>query len=135
VAEGPALLRHADAATPADVLAAAGYLFVTPELLGSMAGAMKSCFERSYYPALGRIEGRPYGLIIAAGSDGTGAARQVARIVTGWRLRAVAPPLILVGGATTPAAILAEKTVPAPALARCAELGATLAAGLAMGVF
>ena len=65
----------------------------------------------------------------------TGAARQIARIATGWRLRAVAPPLILCTRATSAEAILAPKTLPAADLARCAALGATLAAGLAMGVF
>ena len=135
-AAGPsARLLAAEAAQPADLLAAAGYLFATPEMLGSMAGAMKSMFERCYYPALDRLNGRPYALMVAAGSDGAGAVRQVQRIATGWRLRAAAPPLILCTQAQTPEAIAAPKTVPAEGLARCAELGAGLAEGLALGVF
>jgi hypothetical protein len=73
--------------------------------------------------------------MIAAGSDGTGAARQLARIATGWRLKAVAEPLIVGTHAQTPEAILAEKHLTAAQLAPCAELGAALATGLALGVF
>lgn len=125
----------AGAAGAEAVLAADGYIFACPENLASMAGVMKDFFDRSYYPALGRIEGRPYASLICAGSDGQGAARQIARIVTGWRLKAVAEPLVVNLLAQTPEAILAPKLVPEPALARCRDLGATLAAGLAMGMF
>ena len=128
-------LLTAAAAGPADVLAADGYLFATPENLASMAGLMKDFFDRCYYPALDRIAGRPYATLICAGSDGSNAARQIERIATGWRLEAVAPPLIVCTQAQTPAAILRPKQIDAAALARCAELGATLGAGLALGVF
>ena len=122
-------------ATPGDLLAADGYLFVCPENLASMAGAMKEFFDRCYYPCLERLNGRPYAAMICAGSDGTGAARQLARIATGWRLKAVAEPLIVNVSAQTPEAILAPKTLSDAQLAPCVDLGATLAAGLAMGVF
>ena len=128
-------LRHATETQPADVLAADGYLFVAPENLASMAGLMKDFFDRVYYPVLDRINGRPYAVLICAGSDGSGAARQVERIATGLRLKAVAPPLIVITHAQTPEAILAPKTIGDADLARCAEIGAGLAAGLAAGVF
>src|SRR5437867_13289315 len=73
----------AEAAQPQDLLDADGYLFVCPENLASMSGQMKEFFDRTYYPVLDRIQGRPYAAMIAAGSDGTGAARQIARIATG----------------------------------------------------
>jgi flavodoxin len=128
-------VRAAPAADADAVLAADGYLFACPENLASMAGLMKDFFDRSYYGALGRIEGRPYATMICAGSDGSGAARQIARIATGWRLKEVAPPLIILTHAQTPAAILARKQIKPADLGRCATLGATLAAGLAMGIF
>jgi hypothetical protein len=96
---------------------------------------MKEFFDRCYYPLLGRIEGRPYATAIAAGSDGRGAQAQIDRIVTGWRLRRVAEPLIVNLGAQSPEAILAEKTVPPTALALCGELGAAMGEGLRVGVF
>ncbi len=128
-------LLQAPAAGPGDVLAADGYIFAAPENLAALAGLMKDFFDRCYYPVLGRIEGRPYGLMICAGSDGTNAARQAQRIATGWRLRAVAEPLIVCTHAQTPEAILAPKAVARNDLDACRTLGATLAAGLAMGVF
>jgi multimeric flavodoxin WrbA len=128
-------LLHAADADAADLLGADGYLFATPENLAAIAGLMKDFFDRSYYPALGRIEGRPYGTLVCAGSDGANAARQIERIATGWRLRPVAPALIVCTHAQTPEAILRPKQIGAADLAPCAELGAAMAAGLAMGVF
>jgi multimeric flavodoxin WrbA len=133
--DGEARLLPAANVTPDDLLAAAGYLFVCPENLATMSGAMKEFFDRCYYPALGRIEGRAYATAIAAGSDGSGAERQIDRIATGWRLRRVAESLIVGTAAQTPETILAPKTVAPEQLERCRELGATLAAGLAMGAF
>ena len=128
-------LQTARHTTADDVLAADGYLFVTPEHLASMAGVMKDFFDRIYYAALERINGRPYALLVCAGTDGTGAVRQIERIATGLRLNAVAPPLIVITGAQTPAAILAPKRIAAPELERCYETGAAFAAALASGIF
>ena len=128
------LLNAADA-QPADLLAADGSIFACPENLAAMAGQMKEFFDRSYYPALDRINGRPYALLICAGSDGANAVRQIRRIATGWRLREVAPPRIVITHAQTPEAILAPKTIGAADLAACEELGAAFAAGLEAGIF
>ena len=122
-------------AGPEDVLAADAYVFATPENLAAIAGLMKDFFDRCYYPVLGRIEGRPYATLICAGTDGSNAARQVERICTGWRLKAAAPALIVCTHAQTPEDILAPKQIPADELKRADELGAALAAGVAMGVF
>jgi multimeric flavodoxin WrbA len=122
-------------AGPEDVLAADAYVFATPENLAAIAGLMKDFFDRCYYPVLGRIEGRPYATLICAGSDGSNAARQIERICTGWRLKAAAPALIVCTHAQTPEDILAPKQIPADELKRADELGAALAAGVAMGVF
>ncbi|MCA0870593.1 NAD(P)H-dependent oxidoreductase [Seohaeicola saemankumensis] len=134
-AEIQTILRPADQATAEDVLAAAGYIFCAPENLAALSGPMKDFFDRCYYPVLGRIEGRPYAQMVCAGSDGENAARQTARIATGWRLREVQPPIILCTHAQTPEAILAPKTIAEADLSRCRDLGQTIAAGLAMGVF
>lgn len=129
------VLRHARDADASDLLAADGYLFATPENLASMAGLMKDFFDRSYYAALDRVAGRPYASIVCAGSDGEGAARQLARIATGWRLRAVAEPLIVVVGAQTPQRILSPKRIAPAELGRAADLGEAMAAGLTMGLW
>lgn len=122
-------------AGPADVLSADAYVFATPENLASMAGLMKDFFDRCYYPVLDRINGRAYAALVCAGSDGQGAARQLARIATGWRLRAACAPLIVCTHAQTPEAIAAPKTIGPEDIARCEEIGALLAAGLAAGIY
>ena len=131
---GARLLAASDA-MPEDLLGAGGYLFACPENLATMSGAMKEFFDRCYYPVLGRIEGRVYATLIAAGSDGSGAQRQLDRIATGWRLRRVAEPVIVDTVAQTAEAILAPKSLPAADLDRCRALGQALGAGLAMGAF
>ena len=128
-------LLHADEAGPEDMLAADGFIFATPEMLAALAGQMKFFFDRTYYPALDRVVGRPYALLVCAGSDGTNAVRQVTRIAAGWRLKAVAEPLIVCTHAQTPETIAAPKQIGAEDLRRCEDIGATLAAGLAMGMF
>ena len=128
-------LLHAAQAGPADVLAADGYLFATPENLAAVSGQLKDFFDRSYYPVLDRVNGRPYASLVCAGSDGSNAARQIERIATGWRLKAVAEPLIVCTHAQTPEAILAPKHIAEEDLERCRALGGALAAGLVLGVF
>jgi multimeric flavodoxin WrbA len=118
-----------------DMLAADGYIFASPENLAALAGKMKDFFDRSYYPVLDRINGRPYAALICAGSDGENAVRQIARIATGWRLRPVAEPLIVCTHAQTPEAILAPKQIGRADLERCRDIGAAMAAGLAAGIF
>ena len=128
-------LRRAAEAQAEDVLEADGYIFASPENLAAMTGMMKDFFDRTYYAALDRIEGRAYATLICAGSDGSNAARQIERIATGWRLRCIAPPLIICVHAQTAEEILRPKVIDQAALARCEELGATLASGLALGIF
>lgn len=128
-------LVEATEAGPDDLLQADGYIFCAPENLAAISGVMKDFFDRSYYPVLGRIEGRPYALMVCAGSDGENAVRQMARIATGWRLREVQPAIIVCTHAQTPEAILAEKVLSGEQLGPCRELGAAMGAGLEMGMF
>lgn len=114
----PALQARID-----DLLWAHGLLIATPEHFGYMSGAVKDFFDRTYYPAEGKVDGLPYALVVSAGNDGTGTVRAVERIATGYRWTRVAEPVIVVGAPD------------AAALRRASELGQTLAAGLAAGVF
>lgn len=128
-------LQRAEDTGPEDMLTADGYIFAAPENLAALSGEMKAFFDRTYYPLLGKIEGRPYAQMICAGSDGANAARQTARIATGWRLKQVQDPLIVLTHAQTEVEILAEKTIPDTDLETCRDLGRALGAGLALGVF
>lgn len=126
---------RAEHASATDVLGADALLFAAPENLAALSGAIKEFLDRSYYDLLDHCNGKAYASIICAGSDGEGAQRQLDRIATGLRLRRVAPATIINTAAQTREAILAPKQLGSDDLTRGRELGALLAAGLAMEIF
>jgi len=81
------------------------------------------------------VELKGTNVIIAAGSDGRGAQAQIDRIVTGWRLRRVAEPMIVNLDAQTPEKILTLKQVGKAERDAAKHLGQALSAGIALGVF
>jgi multimeric flavodoxin WrbA len=128
------ILNAADAGAE-HMLAADGYIFVFPENLAAISGDMKSFFDRCYYPCLGALNGRPYAIIVCAGSDGRNAVAQAERIATGWRLRQILPSVIVCTHAQTQEAILAPKTIDSADLMAPAEMGEQIAVGLQMGIY
>ena len=116
-------LRRAVEAGLADLLDADAVAFGTPENFGQLSGGMKDFFDRTYYPAQGKIEGLAYAVFISAGNDGRGALEGLRRIVRGFPLREVREPVIARGG------------LDADVLDRCEEMGTALAAGLEAGIF
>lgn len=133
IAETQTIVKRAADAGAEDLLAADGLLLGTPENFGYMSGMLKDFFDRVYYPCEQQIAARPYSVFVCAGNDGTGAMRAVDRIVTGLRMKKVHPGVIArrVGGM-----VGSSRGHLDPAdIAQVQELGATLAAGLAYGVF
>lgn len=116
------VVKRAPEAGAEDLLSADALILGTPENFGYMSGLMKDFLERVFYPCEEKLEGRPYALFVGAGQDGQGAVVSVERIVTGLRLRKVHEPVIGLGELTP------------EVIARCEGLGATVAAGLALGV-
>lgn len=104
-----------------DLLWADALIVATPENFGYLSGAVKDFLDRTYYPAEGKVDGLPYAMLVSAGNDGTGAVRALERIATGYRWRRVCEPLIVRGEPDD------------AALAKCRELGAMLAVGIACG--
>lgn len=129
------ILRQAQHVQPEQLLTASGYIFIAPEMLGSLSGMMKDFFDRTYYQVLDELNGRPYAAVICAGSDGQGALRQLERIATGWRLKKIAESKIVITGAQTKAQILQTKTIDQSALHTSKELGAFFSSALALAVF
>jgi len=115
-------LRALDAGID-DLLWANALLIGTPEHFGYMSGAVKDFMDRTFYPAEGKVAGLPYAVFVSAGNDGTGAVNSIERIALGYQWRRVAEPVIVKGDVTE------------DGLQRCASLGQTVAAGLAMGIF
>lgn len=119
--EGVEVERQAAlAATASDALAADGYLLGTPANIGYMSGALKHFFDQIYYPCLGATRGRPFGAYLHANSDATGALRAIEAITTGLGWRPAQAPVVVSG------------TPSRQDLEACRELGAALAAGLAL---
>lgn len=110
--------RAALACSPADMLAADGYLLGSPANLGYLSGALKHAFDVCYYPCLDSTRGRPFGLYLH-GNEGTeGAERAVAGITAGLGWVQAAQTVVVSGKPS--------KTD----LEACVELGGTLAAQL-----
>lgn len=116
------VLRAPDASAD-DVRACDAIVVGTPENFGYMSGLIKDFFERIYYELLEATPGLPYALFVKGGHDGEGAIRSIERIVAGLKWRPMLPPVLVTGD-------LGDAD-----LARCTELGLTVAAGLDAGVF
>lgn len=130
-----ARLAQASIITPDALRRADGYIFVTPENLGSMSGMMKDLFDRCYYHVLDSLNGRPCAVMVCAGSDGQGAVRQFDRILQGLRLKQVLPAYIVITHAQTQAAISSPKRLKAEDQEACQRIGETLAIGMASAIF
>lgn len=129
------ILLQAQHVQPEHLLSASGYIFIAPEMLGSLSGIMKDFFDRTFYRVLGELSGRPYAALICAGSDGQGALRQLEKIATGWRLKKVAESKVVLTRAQTKEQILQSKTLDQDALNTSEELGVFFASALALAVF
>ncbi|MBV2233982.1 MAG: NAD(P)H-dependent oxidoreductase [Sterolibacterium sp.] len=117
------VIKRAFEATLEDLLNCQALLIGTPENFGYMSGAIKDFFDRTYYPAEGKTVALPYAIFVSAGNDGRGAVTQIERIATGYGWKAVAEALIV------------RQKITADDLHQAEELGAALAAGLALGIF
>ncbi len=92
-------LRHRPAlqATLDDLLWAQALVIGTPEKFGYMAGAVKDFFDRTFYPAEGKVDGLPFAVFVSAGNDGSGAVSSIERIANGYRWSRVAVPVVVKG--------------------------------------
>lgn len=106
-----------------DLLWCNALVIVTPENFGYMAGAIKDFFDRTFYPAQGKVDNLPFAVVVRAGNDGTFALAAVQRIARGYPLKQVAEPVLSVAD-----------DVDEP-LQRAEELGELMAAGVEMGIF
>jgi multimeric flavodoxin WrbA len=123
IEETETVLKRAGDAGVDDFLSCDGLVIGTPENFGYMAGMVKDFLDRVFYPAEGKVDAMPYAMFVSAGNDGTQAPFQIERILTGLRMRRVRD------------SIIARGAPDGTTLARCEELGATMAAGIAFGMF
>jgi len=119
-------VRRAADASLEDLLACDGLAIGTPENFGYMSGTVKDFFDRTFYPAEGKVFRKPYVVFISAGNDGTGALNSIERIALGYQFKKVYDPVI---------ARNSQEGVTDEILARCRELGQTIAGGLEAGIY
>jgi multimeric flavodoxin WrbA len=106
-----------------DLLACDAVIFGSPENLGFLSGGLKDFFDRTFYPAEPYQINIPYGVFISAGNDGTGAVRQLERIVKGYPMRKVSEAVIVKG--------LPDEQ----GCTRCEGLGASFAVAMSLGIY
>ncbi len=118
-------LKRAMDATAQDVRRCDAVVLCSPEYFGYMAGAIKDFFDRTYEELKDDAQSvkKPYAVVICAGNDGTGALNHIERLCKGYRFKRVQHPVICKGPVT--------KEV----LAKCHELGRTIAEGVKLGIF
>ena len=110
--------RPALTVSPAEMLAADGYLLGTPANLGYLSGALKHAFDCAYYQLLDASRGRPFGAFIHGNEGAEGAERGLTAITTGLGWLQVTDDVVVSGK-------------PGKAdLEACWNLGATVAATL-----
>jgi NAD(P)H-dependent FMN reductase len=129
------LLQKAGQTDAADLKRATGVIFCAPENLGSLSGEMKALLDRTYYQLLDRTQGKACAVVLAAGSDGQGAMRQLQRILTGLRWREVSPAQIVITRAQSAEQILAPKQINPEDLQKAATMAAEFALAMATGAF
>lgn len=117
------ILKRVGDATLQDLLSCQGLVIGTPENFGYMAGMVKDFFDRTFYPAQGKVFRKPYVAFVSAGNDGTGAVNAIERIAVGYQFKKVYDPVISRGQVTE------------EILERCRELGKTIAAGCVMEIY
>ncbi len=120
-----AILKRAVDAGTQDLKGCGALVICSPEYFGYMAGAIKDFFDRTYEELKddAAVHKKPFAVVISAGNDGSGALSHIERICKGYRLKKVQKPIVSRGKVT-------EET-----LARCLELGSTIAEGVYAGIF
>jgi multimeric flavodoxin WrbA len=108
-----------------DLIECDGLVIGSPEYFGTLSGAVKDLFDRTYEKVRGhkRIFRKPYTVFISAGNDGQGAVTSIEKICLGYQFKKVQPPIVCKG-------LITEAV-----LAKCEELGRIMAAGCEAGIY
>ncbi len=120
-----AVLKRAADTEAQDLRNCSAVIICSPEYFGYMAGAVKDFFDRTYEELKddAAVHKKPFSIVISAGNDGSFALSHIERICKGYRLRKVQKPIVCKGRVTE------------EMLARCVELGSTIAEGVNAGIF
>ncbi len=120
-----AVLKKAADADLRHLLECDGLVIGSPEYFGYMSGMIKDFFDRTYEQARGKTEifRKPYAVFISAGNDGSNALNHIERICIGFQFKKIHEPIVAIG------------EVNPDVLAKCEELGKTIALGCREGIY
>jgi multimeric flavodoxin WrbA len=120
-----AILKRAAHTIAQDIKDCSAVVICSPEYFGYMAGAVKDLFDRTYEELKddATVYKKPFSVVVSAGNDGSFALSHIERICKGYRLKKVQKPIVFIGEVTE------------EVLARCFELGSTIAEGVNAGIF
>ncbi len=108
-------VKEALAATIDDLLECDGVALGSPDYFSDMAGGMKDFFDRTYYPAQGKVTGKPCVIFGSAGGPPAVVIESLRKMAQTFKLQEVAEP---VGASGTPTEAVRDE---------CRELGRKLA--------
>jgi len=115
VAGTEVVVKKALDATLEDLLGCDGVAFGSADYFSYIAGALKDFFDRTFYPAQGKVTGKPYVAFGTGGGGGETVLKVLERICNAFKLKKAAD--------SVPAAGKPSEGV----LKECAELGKKLA--------
>jgi multimeric flavodoxin WrbA len=120
-----AILKRAADSAAADLKNCSAVVICSPEYFGYMAGLVKDFFDRTYGDLRddATVQKKPFSVVISAANDGSFALNHIERICRGYRLKKVQEPIVCKGKVTE------------DMLARCLDLGRTIAEGVNAGIF
>ncbi|MGD0229631.1 MAG: NAD(P)H-dependent oxidoreductase [Syntrophorhabdales bacterium] len=124
-ANARAVLKRAADAVAQGLKDCSAVVICSPEYFGYMAGAVKDFFDRTYEELKddATVNKKPFCIVVSAGNDGSFAVSHIERICKGYRLKKVQKPIVCKGRVTE------------EVLARCVELGSTVAEGINAAIF
>lgn len=90
-----AVMKAALDAGVEELLECDGICLGTPDYFSYMAGGLKDFFDRTFYPARGKVTGKPCGIFVTHGGGGKPAAESVERVCRSFDFRQVADPVLV----------------------------------------
>ncbi len=83
------ILKKATEATLEDLVSSSGIAIGSPDYFSYMAGAVKDFFDRTFYPAQGKVTGKPCVLFVSAGGGGKAGLNSLKRICESFKFKQI----------------------------------------------
>lgn len=109
------ILKKAFDASLEDLLTCDAVAFGSADYFSYIAGALKDFFDRTFYPSIGKVDGKPYAAFATGGRGGDTALAVLDRLCGSFKLKKAVDGISVAGAPSS------------EALARCRDAGEKLA--------